>query len=113
MTWKNILGNQMIILLFYTVIEAHARLTDPIPWNQNPSKTSPCGGISSPDIINSFSAGTLINIGWQVIAGDGAGDVIQSIDISGGTNFTSMVILKSYYRILWEQLLQLVIITLV
>lgn len=77
-----------IFLSFVSLTNAHARLVNPIPWNQNPSKTSPCGGgsLDASQIVR-LVPGSQLTIIWQVIAADGGGTVTAGVDLTGGTNF--------------------------
>jgi len=91
--------------LCVTSVDGHAHLTAGtsstvgIAWNPNPS-TSLCGGQSPQPALFVFPAGAvvgttadgsknLMDLSWQVIAGDGTGPVTVGVDQAGGTNFNT------------------------
>jgi len=70
-------------------VSAHARLTattggNGIGWNPNPS-TGACGGSSpqGPIFLWDPTSGQTLNLVWQVIAGDGEGNIEAYIDPTG------------------------------
>jgi len=78
----------VVALAFVALVNGHAKLVDPLPWGNQPDKTNPCGAgapATSPDAT--WHVGDQVNIQWQVIAGDGAGEVFLAIDPAGGETF--------------------------
>jgi len=68
---------------------SHARLQYPKPYNPNPSQATPCGGAAALTIPAAiWTQGDTLNMTWVIVAGDGNGQVIMSIDTSGGTSFS-------------------------
>lgn len=66
----------MIFLLAAApLVNSHAVLMDPKPWNANPSTTRYCGGGTPAAVTGSYTEGTISTITWKVVAGDGAGAV--------------------------------------
>lgn len=86
-----------LVLAVAQQIRGHARLTNPLPFNPNPSKALPCGGQNTPlstgDIVKiSYTQASVIE--WQVIAADGEGPLTMLVDPLGGTNFSRQVTLQ-------------------
>jgi len=74
--------------VFLATVCGHAILRNPMGWNTNPSKTSPCGAgtaPTSPDAI--WKIGSTVTILWQVVAADGVGTVTMTFDPTGQMNF--------------------------
>jgi len=93
------------VSLCLTSVDGHAHLTAGtsstvgIGWNPNPS-TALCGGQSPQPALFVFPAGAivgttadgaknLIDLSWDVVAGDGEGPVTIAVDQNGGTNFNT------------------------
>jgi len=78
------------IIILFGYVYNHAVLTNPLPWNPQPSKTAPCGGgVQSTSPVANWKIGATITLVWQVIAGDGVGPVTLQFDTSGKTtNFS-------------------------
>jgi len=84
----------LLILIVVCVAEVygHAVLVSPKPWWWEPSRLRPCGG---PNYTSSVSAvwptgSNQSKILWNVVAGDGMGEVHARIDTNGRTdNFSN------------------------
>ncbi|EFA79282.1 putative transmembrane protein [Heterostelium album PN500] len=82
----------LVCLMTISLVSSHAVLTNPVSWNTNPSKTSPCGGgtpATAP--VATYCKGQPATLTWKVVAGDGTGPLTISIDPAGGTSFTTVV----------------------
>lgn len=87
---------QTLFLILIVYCFAHSKLNFPTPWNPQPSKSNPCGGAGAPATpAANFKKGATVNLVWQVIAGDGVGDVTVQIDTTGGTNFATPVVVTA------------------
>lgn len=81
------------LLLVVTLVNGHAVLLTPTPFNTNPSTTRACGVASVTTAMMStaqaaWTAGDEVSITWHLVAGDGAGLVQGGFDPLGGTSFT-------------------------
>jgi len=85
----NALATLLAITLLASSVAGHAVLRQPPAWNSNPSKTSPCGGGTATDVVATYQVGSTVTITWQVVAGDGAGQLSAAVDLNGGTNFAT------------------------
>lgn len=81
--------NSMLVLgSLAVVVNGHAQLNSPAPFNTEPSKAAPCGGArNGPTTQLTVGPGDQLKFNWEVIAGDGVGPVTVSLDPNGGTNF--------------------------
>jgi hypothetical protein len=74
-------------------VSSHAVSVSPIPWNPNPSKTSPCGvpaGTTPADqVVMTLVQGQPFTIQWHVVVGDGNGPVAMNIDPTGLQQFSN------------------------
>jgi len=78
------------VLTFIIGVFGHAKLEYPKAYNPNPSTAAPCGGAAAltlPAAI--WTQQDVLNITWTVVAGDGNGQVLMTIDTTGGTTFTA------------------------
>jgi len=89
-----------VCVCFAAVVSGHAHLTEPLAWNPNPSKSSPCGAGAAFPTYDTTSANAAVGptswtpnknlqFQWQLVAGDGAGMVSIAIDENYGTSFQS------------------------
>jgi len=84
--------NTKILLALIAItasVSGHAVLKDPSPWNTQPSTTKSCGiaANANPTAVAAatWEVGSQVNVLWQLIAGDGAGEVNILIDTTGST----------------------------
>jgi hypothetical protein len=78
--------NFILLAAFIALVNAHAVLVTPTPWNISPSKTNPCGGGSPTTVAQAvWPAGSVQTISWRVVASDGSGTVSIQFDTKGGT----------------------------
>jgi len=91
---KNFLIIASLLISFLGCVLGHAKLDTPTAWNPNPSKTFPCGGgAPQPYASVVWQQGTVQNLIWEVVAGDGVGPVQGLINVKAQTDFTSPVTL--------------------
>lgn len=86
----------VVLVALYDFTNAHATLITPPGWNPSAS-TAPCSGFTiSTSALATWRAGDSAVVEWQVLAGDGVGDVAIYLDSKGG-NFTDFTASDARY----------------
>jgi len=82
-----------LLVVLVVSVHGHAVLKVPVPMNPNPTTQQPCGVAAITSSMQNaataeWSAGSEIQITWNLIASDGGGTVSGAFDPNGGTNFS-------------------------